>query len=137
MSIKVLKKINPIKACMELEDNPQKLVIESITPIKQTNYNPEKFYFYINFLMENGSKFGVSYTFDMIDDDEFECTTYSKLFVLVKEFLNIDENACAGLRFSKNDLYDVLLKKEFLATSEFREAYGKSVPYIKVLKIYN
>ena len=135
MAIKVLKKIDQIEACKKLEENPQNLIIDSITSIKQTTYNPEKFYFYINFLMEDGSKFGMSYTFDLIDGDEFECTTYSKLFVLVKDFLDIDEEACSGIRFSKNDLRKVLLKKEFLATAEFREAYGKTVPYIKVKKI--
>ena len=135
MVIKVIKKIGQIEACKKLEENPQNLIIDSITSIKQTTYNPEKFYFYINFLMEDESKFGMSYTFDLIDGDEFECTTYSKLFVLVKDFLDIDEETCRGIRFSKNDLRKVLLKKEFLATAEFREAYGKTVPYIKVKKI--
>ena len=135
MAIKVLKKIDMIEACKKLEKNPQNLIIDTITPIKQTTYNPEKFYFYINFLMEDGSKFGMSFTFNLIDGDEFECTTFSKLFVLVKDFLDIDEKTCGGLRFSKNDLRKVLLKKEFLATAEFREAYGKNVPYIIVKKI--
>jgi len=135
MAIKVIKKIDQIETCKKLEENPQNLIIDSITSIKQTTYNPEKFYFYINFLMEDEYKFGMSYTFDLIDGDEFECTTYSKLFVLVKDFLDLDEETCRGIRFSKNDLRKVLLKKEFLATAEFREAYGKTVPYIKVKKI--
>ncbi|MBQ9025629.1 MAG: hypothetical protein IJ104_04525 [Methanobrevibacter sp.] len=135
MAIKVLKKIDPKEACLNLEKNPQKLKIISITPIKQTTYNPEKFYFYINFLMEDGSKFGISYTFDLVDNDEYECTTYSKLFVLVKKFLKINEENCSGLHFAKNDLHTLLVKKEFLATAEFREAYGKTVPYIIVKKI--
>ena len=135
MTIKVLKTINQIEACEILEKNPQKLKVHSVTPIKQTNYNPEKFYFYVNFLMEDGSKFGINYSFDMVNSEEFECTTYSKLFVLVKEFLNVDENSCGGIRFSKSDLHDVLRNKEFLATAEFREVYGKEIPYIKVVKI--
>lgn len=135
MAIKVLNKINQNEACLKLINNPQKLKIESITSIKQTTYNPEKFYFYINFLMEDGFKFGVSYTFDLIDGDEFQCTTYSKLFVLVKNFLDIDEENCGGIHFSKNDMRKLLLKKEFLATAEFRDAYGKTVPYIIVKKV--
>ncbi len=118
MAIKVLKKIDAIEACKILEKESQMLKILSVTPIKQTSYNPEKFYFYVNFLMEDGSKFGISYTFDMVDGDEFECKTYSKLFVLVKDFLKIDEKTCSGIHFSKNDLHSVLLKKEFLATAE-------------------
>lgn len=135
MAIKVLKRVDQKEACSKLEKNPQNLKIISITPIKQTTYNPEKFYFYINFLMEDGSKFGMSYTFDLVDDNEYECSTYSKLFVLVKKFLDIDEDSCGGLHFAKNDLHTLLLKKEFLATAEFRETYGKSVPYIIVKKI--
>ena len=135
MAIKIVKRINQNEACKILEKENQNLKIESITPIKQTTYNPEKFYFYINFLMEDGSKFGVSYTFDMIDNDEFECTTYSKLFVLVKKFINMDENSCSSLRFSEKDLRNLLIKKEFLATAEFREVYGKSIPYIEAIKI--
>lgn len=135
MAIKVLKKIDQNEACLKLSNNPQKLKIESITSIKQTTYNPDKFYFYINFLMEDGCKFGVSYTFDILDGDEFQCTTYSKLFVLVKDFLEIDEDECSGINFSKNDMRNLLLKKEFLATAEFREAYGRTVPYIIVKKI--
>ena len=135
MAIKVLKKIDQNEACKKLEESPQKLIIQSITPIKQTTYNPLKYYFYINFLMEDGSKFGISYTFDLVDDDEYECTTYSKLFVLVKDFLEIDEKNCSGLHFAKYDLHNLLLKKEFLASAEFRETYGKTVPYITVKKV--
>lgn len=86
--------------------------------------------------MKDGLKFGISYTFDLIEADEFECKSYSKLFVLVKDFLEIDEKTCEGIRFSKNDLHNVLLKKEFLATVEFRETYGKTVPYIIVKKVF-
>ena len=51
------------------------------------------------------------------------------------KFLNIDEKTSEGISFSKNDLRNVLLKKEFVATAEFRQAYGKTVPYIIVKKI--
>ena len=85
--------------------------------------------------MENGYKFGISYTFDMVSDDEFECTTYSKLFVLIKSFLDIDEDKCSGINFGKKDIHNILLKKEFIATAEFRDVYGKSIPYIIVKKV--
>ena len=86
ISIKVLKRIDQNEACLKLKDNPQNLIIDSITSIKQTTFNPEKFYFYVNFLMEDGSKFSVNYTLDMVSYDEFECTTYSNYLYLLKIF---------------------------------------------------
>lgn len=134
MAIKILEKISENDACLELKYKPQILKIKFISKIKPSSLGDDRYYFFINYEMEDGRKFGVSYVFDK-EDDYYTCKSRSKLFNLVKGFLDIDETTSNGIGFTRDDLMKLLLNKKFLATAEFREIYGNTFPYICVVNV--
>lgn len=133
MAIKVFKKINEKDACSELIKKPQILNIQSISNIKPSKFDDMKYYFFINFIFEDGRKFSVSYIFDK-ENEHYTCKTRSKLFLLLKGFLEVDDE-CGGIGFTREDLIKLLVNKKFLATAEFREINNKSFPFIKVVNV--
>ena len=134
MAIKVLKKISEKDACLELEEKSEILTIKAIGKIGQSKFGEDKYYFYITYEFEDGRTLKISYLFDK-KEDYYSCTSRSKLFEILKGFLEINKYECNGVDFERDDLIELLLNKRFLATAEFREIYGNSFPYIIVLDV--
>ena len=63
MVIKILKKINEKEACSLLMKEEQVLSIINIDEIKESTRKENQYYFYVDYEMEDGVQFGVSYFF--------------------------------------------------------------------------
>lgn len=134
MAIEVLKKITEKDACGILMKNKQELVVVNVDDIKESTRKENQYYCYVDFEMENGTQFGASYSF-YLEDGLFKCGTSSKLFYLMKGFLNLNELECVGLTFKKSDISETLLNKKFLASAIVQSVGGKNYPYIVCEKV--
>ena len=134
MAISVLKKINEKDACSILLKNKQELVVVNIDEIKQSTRQDNQFYCYVDFEMEDGTQFGASYSF-YLNDGKFKCGTSSKLYYLLKGFLDLNPLTDVGLTFDKADIDATLQDKKFLASAIVQSVGGKNYPYIICEKV--
>lgn len=134
MAINVLKKITEKDACGILLNNKQKLCVVNIDEIKESTRKENQYYCYVDFEMKDGTQFGASYSFYQ-EDGMFKCGTSSKLFYLMKGFLNLNELDCVGLTFDKSDIYATLKDKKFIASAIVQSVGGKNYPYIVCEKV--
>lgn len=134
MVIKTINKITESDACSILMKKEQELEIVSIDDIKKSTRKDNQFYFYVDYKMEDGTIFGASYSFYM-EDGVFKCGTSSKLYNLMKGFLDLNPLTCIGLTFDKADIDDVLKNKKFIASAIVESVGGKNYPYIICKKV--
>lgn len=134
MAISVLKKITENDACGILIEKKQELLVVNIDEIKKSTRKENQYYCYIDFEMEDGTRFGASYSF-YLQDGLFKCGTSSKLYYLLKGFLNLNPLTDVGLTFDKSDIDDALLNKKFLASAVVQSVGGKNYPYIICEKV--
>ena len=134
MAISVLKKITEKDACSILMKQKQQLSVVNIGEIKPSTRKENQYYFYVDFEMEDGTQFGASYSF-YGENGLFKCGTSSKLFYLMKGFLNLNELDCVGLTFDKSDIDNTLKDKKFVASAIVQSVGGKNYPYIVCKKV--
>ena len=134
MAINVLKKINEKDACSILMKEKQELFVVNVDEIKPSTRRENQYYCYVDFEMEDGTQFGASYSF-YLEDGMFKCGTSSKLFYLMKGFLNLNELDCVGLTFDKSDIDETLKDKKFMASAIVQSVGGKNYPYIICEKV--
>lgn len=137
MVIKISKKITEKDACSILLKEKQELTVVNISEIKKStkgNDDGNKYYFHIDYEMNDGTKFGVSYTFYLIDD-VFKCGTLSKLFNLMKGLLDSNPLTDDDMEFDETDIAELILNKKFLASAIVQTIGGKNYPYIVLEKV--
>ena len=134
MAINVLKKIDEKDACSILMKQEQELCVVNIDEIKESTRKENQYYCYVDFEMKDGPQFGASYSFYQ-EDGMFKCGTSSKLFHLMKGFLNLNELDCVGLTFDKSDISETLKDKKFMASAIVQSVGGKNYPYIICEKV--
>ena len=134
MAIGVVNKITENDACALLIKEKQELYIDNIDEIKQSKTSDNQYYFFIDYKMKDGTQFGVSYTF-YLENGKFRCGTSSKLYHLLKGFLNINPLTCTGLTFAKADIDEVLKNKKFLASAFVQSVGGSNYAYITCEKV--
>ena len=134
MAINVLKKINEKDACSILMKQKQELVVVNIDEIKMSTRKENQYYCYVDFEMEDGTQFGASYSF-YLQDGLFKCGTSSKLYYLLKGFLNLNPLTDVGLTFDKSDIDATLKDKKFIASCIVQSVGGKNYPYIVCEKV--
>ena len=137
MAIKISKKITEYDACSILLKEKQELHVVNISDIKKsTNENAKEnqYYCYVDYEMKDGTSFGVSYTF-YLEDGLFKCGTSSKLYYLLKGFLDSNPLTDVKLTFNKADIDDTLLNKKFIASAIVQSVGGKNYPYIVCEKV--
>lgn len=134
MVIKILKKINEKEACSLLMKEEQVLSIINIDEIKESTRKENQYYFYVDYEMEDGVQFGVSYTFSS-ENGLFKCRTSSKLYFLLKGFLDLNPLTDVELTFNESDITETLLNKKFIASSIIQSVGGKNYPYIICKKV--
>ena len=134
MAINVLKKITEKDACSILMKEKQEVSIVNVDEIKPSTIKENQYYCYVDFEMKDGTQFGASYSF-YLQDGMFKCGTSSKLFYLMKGFLNLNELDCVGLTFDKSDIDNTLKNKKFVASAIVQSVGGKNYPYIVCEKV--
>ena len=134
MAINILKKITEQDACSLLMKQEQELHVVNVDDIKESTRKENQYYCYIDFEMKDGTQFGASYSF-YLEDGVFKCGTSSKLFYLMKGFLNLNPLTDVGLTFDKNDIAETILNKRFLASAIVQSVGGKNYPYIVCNKV--
>ena len=70
-----------------------------------------------------------------LEDGKFKCGTSSKLYNLMKGFLDLNPLTCVGLTFDKSDIDETLLNKKFIASAFVQSVGGKNYPYIVCEKV--
>ena len=141
MAINVLKKITEKDACSILMKKQQELTVVNIDEIKESTRKENQYYCYVDFEMEDGTQFGASYSFYLEDEFAtpssvlFSCGTSSKLYYLLKGFLDLNPLTDVGLTFQKTDIDDILLNKKFIASAIVQSVGGKNYPYIVCEKV--
>ena len=134
MAISVLKKISEKDACAILMNQEQELHVVNIDEIKESTRKENQYYCYIDFEMKDGTQFGASYSF-YGEDGLFKCGTSSKLYYLLKGFLDLNPLTDIGLTFDKADIDATLKDKKFIASAIVQSVGGKNYPYIVCNKV--
>ena len=134
MAISVLKKINEKDACSILMKEKQEVSIVNIDEIKPSTRKENQYYCYVDFEMKDGTQFGASYSF-YLQDGVFKCGTSSKLYYLLKGFLDLNPLTDVGLTFDKADIDATLLNKKFIASVSVQSVGGKNYPYLVCEKV--
>ena len=134
MAISVLKKINEKDACSILMKEKQEVSIVNVDEIKPSTRKENQYYCYIDFEMKDGTQFGASYSF-YLQDGVFKCGTSSKLYYLLKGFLDLNPLTDVGLTFDKADIDATLLNKKFIASVSVQSVGGKNYPYLVCEKV--
>lgn len=134
MAFNVLKKITEKDACSILMKEKQKLLIYNIGEIKKSTRKENQYYCFIDFEMMDGTKFGASYSF-YLQDGLFKCGTSSKLYNLLKGFLDLNPLNDVGLTFNESDIDATLKNKVFLASAMVQSVGGKNYPFIVCEKV--
>ena len=141
MAISVLKKISEKDACSILLKQEQELSVVNIDEIKESTRQENQYYCYVDFKMQDGTQFGASYSFYLEDEFAtpnsvlFSCGTSSKLYYLLKGFLDLNPLTDVGLTFQKTDIDEILLNKKFVASAIVQSVGGKTYPYIVCKKV--
>lgn len=137
MAIKISKKITEYDACSILLKEKQELLVVNVGKIKKSTKEKAKdnqYYFYVDYEMEDGTQFGVSYSF-YLEDGLFKCGTLSKLFNLMKGLLDSNPLTDKTLDFKDGDIAETLLNKKFVASAIVQSVGGKNYPYIVLEKV--
>ena len=134
MAIEVLKKITEKDACSILMKKQQQLLVVNVDEIKPSTRKENQYYVYVDFEMEDLTQFGASYSF-YLEDGKFKCGTSSKLYYLLKGFLDLNPLTDVGLTFTKDDIAEMLENKLFLASAIVQNVGGKNYPYIVCEKV--
>lgn len=134
MAIEVLKKINEKDACSILIKEKQELLVINIGEIKESTRKDNQYYCYVDFEMKDGTQFGVSYSF-YLQDGVFKCGTSSKLYHLLKGFLDLNPLTDVGLSFNESDIVETLENKKFIASAIVQSVGGKNYPYLICEKV--
>ena len=134
MAIRISKKITEYDACSMLMKQRQELFVFNVGDIKPSKDTENQYYFYVDYEMKDGTKFGVSYSF-YLEDGMFKCGTSSKLFNLMKGLLNSNPLTDNTLDFKDGDIAETLLNKKFLASAIVQSVGGNNYPYIVLEKV--
>lgn len=134
MAFNVLKKVTEKDACAILLKENQELHVVNIDEIKQSTKKDNQFYCFIDFEMVDGTQFGASYSF-YYEDGLFKCGTSSKLYYLLKGFLDLNPLTDIGLTFHKADIDATLKDKKFIASAVVQSVGGNNYPYIVCEKV--
>lgn len=134
MAIEVLKKITEKDACGILMKDKQQLSVVDIGEIKESTMKENQYYCYVDFEMNDGTQFGVSYSF-YLQDGLFKCGTSSKLYYLLKGFLDLNPLTDVGLTFDESDIAEILENKKFIASVIVQSVGGKNYPYLVCEKV--
>ena len=134
MAIEVLKKITEKDACSILMKDKQQLSVVDIGEIKESTMKENQYYCYVDFEMNDGTQFGVSYSF-YLQDGLFKCGTSSKLYYLLKGFLDLNPLTDVGLTFDESDIAEILENKKFIASVIVQSVGGKNYPYLVCEKV--
>lgn len=136
MAIKPIKKekINEKEACSILMKKPQELKIFNIGNVKPSKRKQNQYYCFIDYKLGDDKTFGISYSF-YLKDGEYECSSSSKLYNLMKGFLDLNPLSTVGLTFNADDIRETLLNKVFLASVKIESVGGKNYPYITCEKV--
>ena len=112
----------------------QQLLVVNVDEIKPSTRKENQYYVYVDFEMEDLTQFGASYSF-YLEDGKFKCGTSSKLYYLLKGFLDLNPLTDVGLTFTKDDIAEMLENKLFLASAIVQNVGGKNYPYIVCEKV--
>lgn len=134
MAFGIVTKITERDACSKLFNQEQELTVVNVDDVKVSKRKENHYYCFVDFRMKDGTEFGVSYSFYK-EDGVFKCGTSSKLYHLMKGFLDLNPLTCKGLTFDKSDIDDALLNKKFLASAIVQSVGGKNYPYIICKKV--
>lgn len=134
MAFNISKKIKEYDACSILMEKKQELGIVNVGEIKPSKDKENQYYCYIDYVMKDGTKFGVSYSF-YLEDGLFKCGTSSKLYNLMKGLLDSNPLTDDTLDFKDGDIAETLLNKKFLASAIVQNIGGNNYPYIVLEKV--
>lgn len=134
MAIGVLQKINEKEACAILLKEKQELHVINIDSVKESTRQENQYYCYVDFEMKDGTQFGVGYSF-YLNGGKFKCGNSSKLYNLMKGFLDLNPLTSVGLTFDESDISETLLNKKFIASVKVESIGGKNYPYIICEKV--
>ena len=134
MTFTVIKQISDEDACSFLMKKEQKLEIVNVDEIKESTRKENQYYFYVDFEMEDGTKFGTSYSFYK-EDGVCKCGTSSKLYYLLKGFLDLNPLTDIGVTFNESDIAEILENKKFIASAIVQNVGGKNYPYLVCKKV--
>ena len=124
------KKIKEQEACEILYENPQCLRIFNVSRIRPSKRRAGQFYCFIDFRMEDGTTFGISYSFNR-NNDKYFCGASSKLYNLMSGFMGLNPLNDTAFRFEDvDDIEQVLLHKNFFASIKIVNIGGKAYPFI-------
>ena len=137
MVIKPIKKekITEKDACSILMKEPQQLQIFNIGDVKPSKRKQNQYYCFVDYKLGDDKTFGISYSFYLNDSGEYECSSSSKLYNLMRGFLNLNPFSTVGLSFDAEDIRETLLNKVFLASVKIESVGGKNYPYITCDKV--
>ncbi len=123
------KKIKEHEACRILYENPQYVRIFNVSKIRPSQKRAEQFYCYVDYELEDGRTFGISYSFNRNGGGYF-CGVSSKLYNLLSGFLDLNPLTANGLAFEDGDIEEALLNKEFFPSIKIANIGGNAYPYI-------
>ncbi len=137
MVIKAIKeeKISEKEACNVLMKKPQQLWIYNIGDVKPSKRREDQYYCFIDYKLDDDRIFGISYSFYLNNNGEFQCNTSSKLYNLMKGFLNLNPFSTVALTFDENDINETLLDKVFIASVKIESVGSKNYLYITCDKV--
>lgn len=123
-------KIKEQEACERLYEDPQGLKIFNVSPIRPSKRNDRQFYCFVDFKMDDGTTFGISYSF-YFKNGKFTCGASSKLYNLMSGFMDLNPLTTKALSFDDvKDIEEVLLGKEFYPSIKIENIGSNSYPYI-------
>lgn len=112
-------------------EEPQLVKVIRVDELRQsTKGNQDSSYFYVDFELPSGKKFGVSYTVNPDEYGEIWCSNGSKLFALLKGLLNINEFDYKGISLTKTDIDETLMNKTFIASGVVHTFGGDNHIYL-------
>lgn len=124
------KKLDNKTALKMLYDEPQILHVKKVNELRPSKIAENSYYFFVDLQMEDGQEFGISYTVQLNEYDEIWCSNGSKLFALLKGFLNINSFDYKGISLTMDDITETLSNKTFLAKCEAHTYGGKIHLYL-------
>ena len=124
------KKIKEHEACEILYNNPQELHIYNVGKIMPSQRRVGQFFCFVDFKMEDGTTFGISYSFNR-NNNKYFCGASSKLYNLMSGFMGLNPLTDTAFKFEDvDDIEQVLLHKLFFASIKIVNIGGKAYPYI-------
>ena len=129
------KKIKEHEACEILYNNPQELHIYNVGKIMPSQRRAGQYYCFVDFRMQDGTTFGISYSFNR-NNDKYFCGASSKLYNLMGGFMDLNPLNDTAFTFEDvDDLKDVLIDTEFMPSIKIVNVGGKAYPYIVCVRV--